>query len=133
MADKIKAITAYRPRIIKTGTMKVNDVSNLIAGRTSLTEGAVLHALKELFYVLNFFLAKGFSINLPGLGIFTPTMSLDGKVNVSTRVDRTLISELNKAAGGFEGNVINSDMIGKTSAELIALWNEENPDDLVTA
>ncbi|MCP5050558.1 MAG: hypothetical protein GY940_25565 [bacterium] len=131
MAEKIRAITAYLPRIVKGDLATVKDVSDLIAGRTSMNPGSVSQALEELKYSLNFYLKKGQPVRLPGIGLFTASMKLDGTVNVNLRVDKELLSELNKDKNGFTGTVLNADMIGKTSDELVILWNEENPDDKV--
>jgi hypothetical protein len=48
---------------------------------------------------------------------------------ISFRADATFAYSLNKDA--FEGSVINRGNISKTSEELVALWNENNPDDPV--
>ena len=34
--------------------------------------------------------------------------------------------------GTFSGTIVNREFIGKSSADLIAKWNEENPTDQVT-
>lgn len=131
MAKMIKAINAYRPRIIKGLPVKVEEVAELIGGRTSMNPGSVHQALKEFWYALLFFSKAGRSVNLPGLGTFTPSISLDGSIKIKLRVDSELISELNKLKGNFLGKVENAEYIGKTSDELVTLWNEEHPDDLV--
>ena len=131
MATRLKAIAVKRPRIKRGDTADVKDAANLIAGRTSATEGGVFEALNELRYALFFFLKAGRAVNLPGLGYFSPSMSLDGTINVNLRVDPELLGDLNKKVEGFKGKVINALNIGKTSDELVALWNEEHPEDPV--
>ncbi|MGD2087421.1 MAG: hypothetical protein PVH61_14650 [Candidatus Aminicenantes bacterium] len=131
MANRITAINAYRPRIKKGKMANVKEAANLIAGRTSLNESGVHEALLELKYVLGFFLKSGRSLKLPGLGLFSPHMSLNGRIKVSLRLDKEVTSELNKEDGGFDGEVINSDMKNKTSDELVTRWNEEHPEDPV--
>lgn len=127
----MNAITEYMPRIQRGLTVKVEEASELIAGRTSMNPGSVQQALKEFLHTLLFFTKRGRSVNLPGLGTFAPTIKLDGKINIVLRVDRELISELNKMKDSFNGNIKNSDMIGKTSDDLVTRWNEEHPDDPV--
>jgi nucleoid DNA-binding protein len=129
MAEKIKAITTYMPRIARVRQTGVKEVANLIAGRTSMNPGSVLQALQEFFYVLYFYLNTGHTISLPGLGTFSTSIKLNGKIKVNLRIDGDLLKELNK--GNFEGTITNLKNIGMTSDELVALWNEEHPDDLV--
>ena len=131
MATKAKALAAYRPRIIQGKTADVKDASNIIAGRTSATYGGVLENLMELMYVVTLFLGSGRPLKLPGLGTFSPSISLDGTINVNLRVDREVLSELNKDKEGFKGDIVNKDMIGKTYDDLVARWNEEHPEDPV--
>lgn len=87
--------------------------------------------LNELRYALFFNLRAGRPVSLPGLGYFSPSISLDGTINVNLRVDPELSGELNKTKEGFKGKIINAVNVGKTSDDLVALWNEANPDDLV--
>ena len=131
MAKKIQAITTYMPRIKRGKMADVNDVSGLIAGRTSLNESGVHEALLELKWVLIHYLKTGQSVRLPGIGLFSPYIKLNGKIIASCRLDGEVDSELNKETGGFKGTVTNNDNVGKTSDELVALWNEEHPDDPV--
>ena len=63
--------------------------------------------------------------------MFSPVIKLDGKIKTSFRLEKGLASELNKAAEGFEGEVINNDMIGKSVDDLVTRWNEEHPEDPV--
>jgi HU domain fused to wHTH, Ig, or Glycine-rich motif len=87
MAERIAALTAYRPRIIKGQLADVTEVSNLIGGRTSIKPGSVQQALMEFLYVLAFFLNSGRPLSIPGLGLFTPSMKLDGIIKVNLKVD----------------------------------------------
>jgi hypothetical protein len=42
-----------------------------------------------------------------------------------------LTSALN-AQGAFQGEIENRENIGKTGDELVAMWNDANPDDMVS-
>ncbi len=131
MATQLTAIAQYLPRIIRKETVDINDIAKLIAGRTSVNRGSVRQALDELLAVLTYHLSKGSSVSLPGLGTFTPTVKLNGKFKVNVRVDRELISELNKDVNGFTGEIRHPEMIGKTVDELVTVWNTEHPEDPV--
>ncbi len=132
MAERINALTAYRPRIVKGQMADVTEVSNLIGGRTSINPGSVQQALMEFLYVLAFFLNSGRPVSLPGLGFFTPSMKLDGTIKVNLRVDKELNNELNKKKRSFKGKINNIANIGKNWDDLVTLWNEEHPEDLIT-
>lgn len=131
MASKMKALSAYRPRIKMGRLTDVREVARLISGRTSLNESGVYEALLELKWVLDYCLKAGRSVRLTGIGLFSPTIKLDGKIKTSFRLEKGLSSELNKDAEGFEGKIINNDMIGKTVDDLVTRWNDEHPEDPV--
>ena len=130
MADKIKAINAYRPRIKKGKTVFWEELVRLIAGRTSVNAGPISLVLKEFVDAIIFFSLVGRPVKLDGLGIYSPTLRLDGKYKMSHRVDKALTRVMNME-GAFKGDIINRDSIGKTVQDLIAVWNEEHPDDPV--
>lgn len=65
-----------------------------------------------------------------GMAIFTPIVDAQGNFSVSVRVDRRIPSALN-APGAFTGKLNNSSNIGKTSDEIAALWNADNPTDQI--
>ena len=65
-----------------------------------------------------------------GIAIFTPSIDLEGKIDISVRVDKRILSALN-ALGAFTGKVLHSDSIGKSSTDLAQLWNEDHPEDLI--
>ena len=86
--------------------------------------------LLELRDTVLFFNLRGQPVKLEGLGTYTPKISLDGKMGVGHRADVALKNGLNQP-GAFKGEVENAANIGKTSDELVAMWNEEHPDDLI--
>ncbi len=130
MANKLKAISTYRPKIKKGETQSVEKAAAIIAGRTSINEGDVMLALREFFFVIQFFLSSGLPLKLNGLGTFSPSISLDGTIKISLRVDKKLLGELNKE-GAFTGTIVNKTNAGKSSEDLVLMWNEEHPDDPV--
>jgi hypothetical protein len=131
MASKIKAIAAYRPKVKLGRTAQMDEVVAYIADRTGLNEGELSIALKELRDAVAFFNLAGRAVKLEGLGTYAPKVGLDGVLDVAHRLDRALKNRLN-APGAFGGEIENRDMIGKTGDDLVALWNEEHPDDPVT-
>ncbi len=130
MADKIKAIRAYSPRVKIGYTAELIEVVNFIAGRSGLNEGTILNVMSELREAATFFALSGRPVRLRGLGVFSPTIDLEGRFGMNHRPDKHLISELN-IEGRFTGDIVNRDMIGKTSRELVKRWNREHPKDKV--
>ena len=131
MAKQIQAVSAYRPRIVLGKRAETNDLVDFIARSTGLNEGTIRQVLTELRDATVFFSLRGQSVQLEGLGTYTPTIELDGTINVGHRADGYIKSHLN-APGAFQGEILQRENIGKTSADLAALWNADHPDDPVT-
>ncbi len=132
MASKIKAINAYCPRLELGKTAQLDELVRYLAGRTGLNEGEIRMVMIELRDAIVFFNRTGRSVKLEGLGTYAPKIDLDGVFGVSHRLDNRIKNELN-APGVFSGTIVNRENMGKTSAELVALWNEEHPEDPVSS
>lgn len=128
MASKIKAINAYMPRIELGRRAETEDLVDMIARGTGLNEGDIRQMLFELRDTVLFFNLRGQAVKLEGLGTYTPVIQLDGNFKVGHRADMKLKEGLN-APGEFRGEINNREIIGKTSDELVTMWNEEHPDD----
>jgi len=94
-------------------------------------EGTVDQAVKEVRDQIIEFCRAGRAVKVDGLGTFTPTIDLEGYFAISFRADPAMNAGIN-LQGTFSGTIINRENIGKTSDELVAKWNEEHADDLVT-
>jgi hypothetical protein len=130
MAHRIKAINAFRPRIDQGNTVQKAELIRGLSRATSLVEGSVELAMKELRDQLIEHLRAGRAVKVDGLGIWTPTIALDGTLDIQYRPDGAFSYGLN-LPGMFTGKIHNSQNIGKTSDELVQMWNEANPTDLV--
>jgi hypothetical protein len=130
MAHKIQAINAYRPRIEQGNTVQKSELIRELSHATSLVEGVVSLTMTELKFRLIGYMRAGRAVKVEGIGIWTPTISLDGKISIQYRPDLAFDYELNQP-GAFTGNIENRPNIGKTSNELVMMWNEANPNDLV--
>jgi hypothetical protein len=128
MASKIQAVGAYCPRIKLGKTASLEQLVKYIADRTGLNEGTISIVLKELRDAIIFFALQGRGAKIDGLGTYLPKIKLDGRFDVSHRLDTTIRNGLN-TPGAFSGEVANRDNIGKTTDDLVALWNEAHPDD----
>jgi hypothetical protein len=130
MASKIKAIGAYRPRIELGNTVQKPELIRVFARATNMNEGSADAVIKELRDLIIQFNRAGRAVKIEGLGTFTPNIGMDGAFDLQYRADNALVNGLNDA-GTFSGTIINRENIGKTSAELIEIWNAEHPADLV--
>ena len=130
MAHRIKAINAYRPRIEQGNTVQKPELVRELSHATSLVEGSVSLTLTELKFHLIGYLRAGRAVKVDGLGTWSPSIALDGTLSVQYRPELVFSYELNQP-GVFTGTIINRENIGKTSEELVAMWNEVNLEDLV--
>ncbi len=130
MADRIQAIKAYTPRLKQKETVPMERLVEYIASRTNFNEGAVVNVLMELRDAILFFGLSAQAVKLKGLGTFTPTIGLQGNIDVSYRADKWIKNKLN-APDALQGKIENLDMIGKSSDDLVDRWNTEHPEDPV--
>ena len=129
MASKIKAINAYRPRISLGDAATEDRYMELITQRTTLSAGVVKNVQESEVETLIGLLLDGRPVHT-GIAIYTPSIDLDGDLEVKVKVDKRVLRALN-AAGAFRGHLINAENIGKTSDDLVAMWNEAHPEDPV--
>ncbi len=130
MAPRIKAINAYRPRIDQGNTVQKPELLRAVSRATSLVEGSVDMAIKETRDHIIEICRSGRAVKVEGLGTFAPTIDLEGTLKIAFRPDPAFANGLN-IPGVFSGTIINRENIGKTSDELVAMWNEANPEDQV--
>lgn len=129
-SNRIKAVAVYNPKIKQGKTVSMKEVVSFISGRTGLNKGPILLALSELQDTILFFVQSGRAVKLDGIGTCTPRIGLDGEISLSILPDKEFKRQLN-APRWFEGEILNKDMIGKTTEDLVDRWNEEHPDDPV--
>lgn len=130
MANKIQAIKKYCPTVVLGKTIQLKELVSYIADRTGLNKGDIQISLSELSAAIQFFNKQGQGVKLEGLGTYQPKIDLKGKFSVLHRLDKEIENVLN-TPGAFSGDIINKEYIGKTSDELVAKWNEDNPTDLI--
>jgi hypothetical protein len=131
MASKIQAIGAYAPKIKLGKTASLEQLVQYIAGRTGLSDGEITAVLKELRDAIIFFTLQGRGAKIDGLGTYLPKVKLDGRFDVSHRLDATIRNALN-SPNAFSGEIENRNNIGKTADDLAALWDEAHPDDPIS-
>ncbi len=129
MASRIAALNHYRPMIDYRETVDWREASGYIAMRTGLNRSEIIMVLMELQAAILHYNGRGHGVKLEGLGTYLPNINYQGEFDVAHRLDRELKRALN--AGNFSGRILNKKHIGKSSDEIVALWNSEHPDDPV--
>jgi len=130
MAPRIKAIGTYRPRIDQGKTAQKPELLRVASRATGLVEGTLDLSIRELRDQIIEFCRAGRAVKIDGLGTWTPNLKMDGSFDIQYRADNALVKGLN-FPGVFSGDIINSENIGKSGDDLVALWNEANPEDQV--
>jgi hypothetical protein len=130
MAKKITAIRKHRPEIKRMPTLQTRQMVENLAQRTSLNEGSIRHVVYELRDEILRAHRTGQAVKIEGLGTFTPTIRLDGNLDILFRPDLDMLRQLNDRTK-FYAKILNKANIGESAEELVAQWNTEHPDDPV--
>lgn len=130
MAPRIKAVNAYRPRIEQGNTVQKPELLRAVSRATSLVEGSIDQAVKEVRDQIIEFCRTGRAVKVEALGTFSPSIDLEGNLAISFRPDPAFANGLN-VPGIFTGTILNRENVGKTSDELVNKWNTEHADDPV--
>ena len=128
MAKKIQAWTEFGPRLEPVAPMTAEEIIENIVAATNQSKGSVLAMLAELDVQSESGLKAGRIVQMPNGTHYRPIGKSDGSVDISVRVNPDLDNKVNS---GFRGQWRNAENIGKTEAEIVALWNQKHPDDLI--
>jgi hypothetical protein len=128
MAKKIQAWVEFGPRLEPTDPITAEGLIERIVTATNQSRGSVKAILDELDVQTEILLKEGHIVQLPNGTHFKPTGHKDGMIEVDVRVNPRIVRNVNV---GFRGRWRNSENIGKSEAEIVAMWNEAHPDDLV--
>ena len=129
MARLIQAFAKYCPKIDLMEAADPKRFMRLITKRTTLSEGVVKNVQESEVDTLIDLLQEGRSVHT-GVAIFRPVIDAQGNLSVSVRVDKRITAALN-VPGAFTGKVANGANIGKTTGEIVNLWNQEHPGDMI--
>jgi len=129
MAKKIEAVKAYCPRLDLYKAADSERFMQLITQRTTLSPGVVRNVQESEIETLIGLLLEARPVHT-GIGIYTPSIGLDGALEIKVRVDLRLLRALN-SADAFRGRIINAANIGKSVDDLVALWNADHLDNLI--
>ncbi len=132
MAHRIQVISISRPRVEQGNTVQKPELIRSMARATGLVEASLDYTLTELRDKIIEFCRTGRSIKVAGLGTWSPNIGLDGRFDLQYRADAALVNGLN-VPDTFTGTIRNRQNIGKTADELVAQWNKDHPEDVVSA
>ncbi len=128
MAKIIQAWAQLGPRLEPVVPMKGDELIESIVATTNQSRGSVLAVLSELDVHVESALKAGRIVQLPNGTHFRPIGKRDGSIDINVRVNPELDKRVNSE---FRGRWLNSANIGKSQDEMITLWNEKHPDDLI--
>jgi hypothetical protein len=129
MAKLIQAYATYGPRIDLLKAADPDEFMEMIIDGNTLSPGVVKNMQESEVKTLTQMLKRGQPVHT-GVAIFTPTVDSQGKLGVTVRVDKRILARLNMP-GAFKGVFTNPENIGKSTEELVQMWNEAHPDDLI--
>lgn len=128
MAKKINAWTEFGPRLEPADPVSPESLMRDLLLGTNQTRGSVHAILDELDAHLERALSEGRIVQLPNGMHFQPVGKKDGSLAIHVRVNPDLLQRVN---ANFLGKWRHAENIGKSEAEIIALWNAAHPDDPV--
>jgi len=129
MPKLIQAFSKYCPKIDLMEAADPRRFMDLITQRTTLSAGVVKNVQESEVETLIGLLKEGRSVHT-GVAIFRPTIDAQGNLSVSVRVDKRITAALN-VPGAFTGKINNSANIGKSTDEIVYMWNQEHPEDMI--
>jgi len=130
MARKITAIRRYRPEIEREPTRQTPEIIEDMCQRTTLSRGVIRNVVDQLQETLIDNFHQGRAVKFEGLGTFTPTIRMDGSLDVLFRPEPEMLSKLDDPTR-FNAKILNRASIGQSADDLIARWNAEHPEDPV--
>jgi hypothetical protein len=130
MARKITAIRRYRPEIQRKRTRQTPEIIEDMCRSTTLSRGVIRNVVAQLQEALIDNFHEGRAVKFEGLGTFTPTIRMDGSLDVLFRPEPDMLRQLNDRTR-FKAKILNRSSIGKSADDLIAQWNAEHPEDPV--
>ena len=97
---------------------------------TTLSRGVIRNVVDQLQETLMASFHDGRAAKIEGLGTFTPTIRMDGRLDVLFRPEPDMLRQLNDKTR-FQAKILNRSSIGQSADDLIARWNAEHPEDPV--
>ena len=126
MAKKIQMWRELGPQLAPATAVQAEEIIEDLVATTNQTRGSILAVLSELDTVIEKALKAGRRVKLPNGPVFRPVGKKDGSIVIRAQFGKRVTQRVNAEQ---RAQWINADNIGKSEAEMIALWNEQHPDD----
>jgi len=128
VAKMIQAVQKLGPKVVYGPPAKIGELAGWMARSSGLNPNAGRMALGELSDAMLFYLRRGSSVILPGLGRFRLTLARDGKLHLRIMPERSFLVDV-RDTRHFVGKKLNPEREKWTNAEYKAAWDELFPDD----
>lgn len=109
---------AQFPRLKLNSPLEKRQLINYISHSSGFTAGDIMGMIYALRDVLMDHLKYATPVRLEGIGIFSPTIKLDGTVNVRFRPDKEFLRELNAQKEYLKDRISHKKNVGKTLEDL---------------
>lgn len=130
MATLLQAIASYRPRIVNSRTMELAELAEHLSVGTLVTGPIARMVLEELGRHALLQGRAGIKIRLPGIGLISQDVRMDGTPFPLIRLDKDLRTGLADREA-FHADIKHREMIGVPLEAYKARWDAEHPDDPV--
>ncbi len=128
MAKRIQAFTEFGPRLEPATPLSGEELIEQVTEGSNESQSSVLAVLSALDSTMEQALKAGRIVRLPNGTHYRPIGKQDGTIRIKVRVNPIVIRDVND---NFRGNWYNAEHIGKSTDEIVALWNEAHPEDPV--
>jgi hypothetical protein len=130
MIKNIKMWRELGPRLAPAPAMEAEEIIEQVVATTNQTRGSILAALAELDTAIERALKAGRRVKMPNGMVYRPVGKKDGSIDVKVYVSPRMEKSVNAEK---RARWINAENVGKSEAEMIAIWNELHPDDPIEA
>ena len=106
------------PRIKLNRILEKGKLINFINNSSTFSEGDIVGVIGAVKGALLNYLKEATPVRLEGIGIFSPTLKLDGTVNIRFRPDKEFMRNLNSQKDNLRDCIKNKKNVGKTLDDL---------------
>ena len=132
MAKRLAVLNQVRPRITSQNIVDQEAMSGRMSKNTTYHTEEIYSILRMYTSEIIAALQTGETVKIDGLLLLTPNMKVGGGVDLGLRGDRGAIAALNNPTLWTADKVSNHANLSKDTDALVAQWNKEHPNDVVT-
>ncbi len=109
------------PRLKLQSPLDTRELLQIITQRSTLSSADTIAVIYALQSILIDYLSIARPVRLEGIGIFRPSLKLDGTIQIRFKPDKRLLKELNFQKHNLKKYITHPKNLGKTLAELETL------------